>query len=170
VETLSSAAGSSRTTVDYWTPFGSASANVDLARDWGLRGTYRRSTIVIPEVTTESFVSDAVSVGTDALLGSRFDFDISAALSTGTSAVATGSNATYRSGTYAASCRWAFTRGFAAIFNYYYYDYRFTNTPDLPEGFPPVSQRHAFRAGVTIWLPLVGGYIDTRTASNTGRP
>jgi hypothetical protein len=161
VRTLTAVAAR-RTLVDYWTPFASASANVDLMTNWRVRADYRRSTSVLPEVTTDSYITDAVTVGTNTLLGERLDLDLSVGLATGTSAVATGSNATYRTATVATTAQWAFGRRLAALVNYYYYDYRFTNTADLPEGISPATRRHTVRVGVTLWLPLLGQYIENR--------
>jgi hypothetical protein len=166
VRTLSSVA-LRRTLIDYWTPFASASASVDLATNWDVRGDYRRSTVVMPEVTTESYVGDAVTVGTSTLVGERLDLDLTVGLATGTSAVATGSNATYRTSSIATTAHWALARRFAVLLNYYYYDYQFTNTADLPEGFNPSTRRHTVRVGITVWLPLLGNYIESRGA---GRP
>jgi hypothetical protein len=156
----------SRTLIDYWTPFASTSAGLELTSSWRVQADYRRGTTVLPEVTTESYVTDAVSVGTSALFGQRLDVDLTVGVATGTSAVATGSEATYRSGTLTSSARWAFSRRFAALFNYYYYDYRFTNTGDLPDGFNPSTTRHSFRVGITMWVPLVGNYIASRSGGS----
>jgi hypothetical protein len=151
-----------RTPVEYWTPFGTASANLDLASNWRLRADYRRSTVVLPEVTSESYVTDAITLGTNTLLGERLDLDFSFGLAGGTSAIATGSSATYRTSTVAATARWALARQIALLLNYYYYDYVFTNTTDLPEGFSPTTRRHTVRVGITLWQPLIGNYVASR--------
>ncbi|MEO5821845.1 MAG: hypothetical protein ABIT71_15185 [Vicinamibacteraceae bacterium] len=158
-----------RTPVDYWSPFGEAAVQLDLSRAWDLTLNYRRGTTVLPEVTTESFVTDAFTFGLGGVVGSRLELDASAGLSTGTTAAAAGGRAKNQTLTWSSTARWAFNRRFAATLSYDYYEYEFTNTGDLPSTFPPGSSRNTIRAGVTIWLPLIGNYIAERSGGRSGR-
>ena len=154
-----------RTPVDYWVPFGSASLSLDLSNNWTAGIDYERGTSVLPEVTTDSYVVDVVSARTSTLVAERLELDFNAGYSTGTAASATGSDARYRTTSVTATAQWAFSNRVAALVNYYYYDYQFTNTSDLPPGFVPATNRHTVRVGVTLWLPLLGHYVgsaDTR--------
>lgn len=163
VKTLSSLATvTDRELIDYWTPYGEAAVQFDLSRSWDMNVNYRRGTTVLPEVTTESFVTDAVSIGAGGVVASRLEVDLSAGLSTGASASAAGGQASTRTVTWTSQFRWAFSRSIAATVNYDYYEYKFTNTTDLPEGFPPGMSRNTVRVGVTFWLPLLGNYIAER--------
>jgi hypothetical protein len=157
-KTLSSLA-LNRELVDYWTPYGETSLQFDASRAWDLNLHYRRGTTVMPEVTTESFVTDAVSLGAGGVVGSRLEVDLSAGISNGTTAAAAGGQAGNRTFVWTSQFRWAFSRSIAASVDYNYYDYKFTGTTDLPTGFPASLSRNTVRVGVTFWLPLVGNYV-----------
>jgi opacity protein-like surface antigen len=158
-----------RTMVDYWTPFGDVAAQFDLSRTWDMTVNYRRGTTVLPEVTTDSFVTDGITVGTGGVIGSRLEVQANAGLTTGTTASAAGGQASNQTLTWSSQARWAFNRRIAATVAYDYYKYEFTDTADLPEGFPPGSSRNTFRVGVTIWLPLIGNYVTERSGGRSGR-
>jgi hypothetical protein len=168
VRTLSSVA-LRRTMVDYWAPFGEVAAQFDLSRSWDATINYRRGTTVLPEVTTESFVTDGITIGAGGVIGSRLEVEANAGLSTGTTASAAGGEAQNQTITWSSQARWAFNRKIAATLSYDYYKYDFTNVGDLPVGFPPGSSRNTIRVGVTIWLPLIGNYVVERSGGRSGR-
>jgi hypothetical protein len=168
VQTLSSVA-LRRTPVDYWAPYGEAAAQFDFSRTWDATVNYRRGTTVLPEVTSESFVTDAISFGFGGVIGSRLEVDTNAGLSTGTTAAAAGSEAQNKTITWSSQARWGFSRKFAVTAAYDYYKYEFSSVGDLPAGFPPGSSRNTIRVGVTIWLPLLGNYVAERPNGRSGR-
>jgi opacity protein-like surface antigen len=168
VQTLSSVA-LQRAKIDYWTPFGDASANLAVSRTWDVGVNYRRGTTVLPEVTTESFVTDALMFGTAGVIGRRLEVDLNAGFSTGTTATAAGGRAQNETLTWSSQLRWAFSRSVAATVSYDYYEYDFTNIGDLPDQFPPGASRNTVRVGVTFFLPLLGNYITERSGGRSGR-
>ena len=158
-----------RTTVDYWTPFGQLAAVLDLSRTWDMTFDYRRGTTVLPEVTTESFVTDGFGLSTGGTVGTRLVLEANARMATGTTATAAGGRAENRTLTFSSQARWAFGRRVAATVSYDYYTYEFTNVGDLPDFLPPESSRNSVSVGVTFWFPLVGGYVQPRSGGRAGR-
>ncbi len=155
--TTLTAQGGRRESVDYWTPFGEGQARLDFGRTWNVSADYRRGTTVIPELTTESYVTDAVSAQTSGNLGSRVRLNLNVAYDAGGAATETDSDATYRNFTAGADLLIPVTSWLAASVTYAYYDYQFENTDDLPTGFSPNASRNTVRVGLSVWIPLVSG-------------
>jgi hypothetical protein len=160
--------GDERVNVEYWVPSGSAGMRVDLGRTWSLWGDYNRGTTVLPQVTTTALTTDAVSLSTGGRLGNRAQLSFTTGYAKGGSNAATGGTDDYTTVLAGAQFQYRLNRRFSATATYSYYEYRFDNLSDLPEGFPTTASRNAVRVGVTIWLPLVGRYLAEPSAG--GRP
>jgi hypothetical protein len=145
----------SRTQFDYWAPSGEASVGLDLGRTWNVSADYRRVVTVLPELTTESFLTDAMIVSTRGLIGSRLELLLSARRDW-SDANATGSQAALNNTSAGLEAQIALTRMLAATVTYALFDYDFDDVVDLPGGFQPRSRRNSVRVGLSLWLPLYG--------------
>ncbi len=161
--------GVERTPFDYWAPSGEATVGLDLSRDWNLSANYRRVVTVIPELTTESFLTDAVLVSARGLVGSRIELMLSAGRDWSNAANSV-STATADNTNVGLQAQIALTRMLAATVTYTLFDYQFEEVADLPTGFAPQSRRNAVRVGLSLWLPILGRYHEGRGAAAAGRP
>ena len=157
VSTLNSA---TRLPLDYWTPSGYGTAQMDLGRSWYLSGDYRRAMTVLQGVTLESFATDAARIGTNGTIGRRFETSVAVAYANGRSAAATSQLARFASYSAMAGLRYALSRCCAASVSYDYYYYRLRDVSDLPSSIPAKYDRNAFSVGFTYWLPLHGSRTD----------
>jgi hypothetical protein len=156
--------------LDYWTPSGTATLYMDLYRSWSIGADYRRGVAVLDGITTEAFVSDAVIVRAGGHVNSRTDLTFATGYSNGRTgdAITNGGYATYI-GT--AQVRVGVARWAALIANYNYFNYQI-DAFTVPVGvtlttIPSSFDRHAVRFGLTMWLPLVGGFVE-RPTDRTG--
>ena len=121
---------------------------------------------MLPQVTTTALTSDAVSLSAGGRPGSSFGLSFTTGFASGASSDATGGTDEYSTVLAGTQAQWRLNRRVAATLTYTYYRYEFGEATNLPVGFLPASSRNAIRVGVTIWLPLLGGYL----AEPTGRP
>ena len=162
--------GVERTPFDYWAPSGQATVGLDLGRDWNVSADYRRVVTVIPELTNETFLTDAVLISARGLIGPRVEVMMSGGRDW-SDAGAAGSAASADSTHVSVQAQIALTRMLAATVTYTLFDYAFVDVGDLPPGFVPDSRRNAVRVGISVWLPLIGRYGgETRGAGPAGRP
>jgi hypothetical protein len=129
-----------------------AAFGLQFQRSWEFRASYTRGLDYIPELA-EPVYTNGFSTSLTGLLTRTMDLNIGAGISTGESAVITGTSAF---DTYAATVRIrrSLTRTFAAYVEYVYYFYDF-GTIQVQPGVPPTMERNGVRFGLTIWLPVV---------------
>jgi hypothetical protein len=157
-----------RAPIDYWNPFATVTTSLQLGASWDVTAHYRRGSTAVPELTTDSFITDAVNASAGGLVGSRLELGFSGGFSTSRTPTVTGSSGRFRNLTAGTNARIALTRNVATTVDYTFYDYKFEDVADLPEGFNPDARRNAVRIGVTIWLPLYGRYADERGGGRGG--
>ncbi len=161
--------GVERTPFEYWAPSGEGTVGLDLSRDWNLSANYRRVVTVVPELTTESFLTDAVLVSARGLIGSRVELMFSAGRDW-SNAANNVSTATADNTNAGVQAQVALTRMLAATVTYTLFDYQFEEVADLPAGFAPQRRRNAVRVGLSVWLPIIGRYREARGAAPATRP
>ena len=149
--------GVERTPFDYTAPSGQAQLGLDLGRNWNVSADYRRVVTVVPELTSQTFMTDAALVSARGLIGPRVEIMMSAGRDW-SDANDIGSSAAFDSTTAGIQAQVAITRLIAATITYTRFEYEFVEVPDLPVGFAPATSRNAVRFGVTVWLPLIGRY------------
>ena len=156
--------------LEYWTPSGTGTMYLDFYRSWSISADYRRGVGVLDGITTEAFVSDAVVLRAGGHVNSRTDLTFATGYSNGrTGDVLTrGDYATYI-GT--AQVRVGIARWAAFVANYNYFNYQL-DALTLPVGvtlttIPSSFDRHAVRFGLSLWLPLYGGFVQ-RPGDRTG--
>jgi hypothetical protein len=156
--------------IEYWTPSGTGTMYVDFYRSWSISADYRRGVGVLDGITTEAFVSDAVVLRAGGHVNSRTDLTFATGYSNGRTgdALTRGDYATYI-GT--AQVRVGIARWAAFIANYNYFNYQLAPLT-LPLGvtlttIPSSFDRHAVRFGLSLWLPLYGGFVQ-RPGDRTG--
>lgn len=123
---------------------------VPVGRTWTVSADYRRGLRQLPAVRRSVFSDDA-QVSVEGLVGRRTDFSLGAQYSEGDPGVSA-SGFTSLGGV--ARVRVALNRLTALTGNYVYYRYEFGPDAVLPPGFGRQFNRHAFRIGVDLWLPL----------------
>ncbi len=154
--------GIERRPFDYWAPSGQATVDLDLSRNWNVSANYRRNVTVVPEVTSESFLTDAIIFNARGLVGSRLELlfsggrDWSDAGNSGSQASLDNTNA-------GVQAQIAISRMLAATVTYTYFDYAFQDVSDLPAGFAADQTRNTIRVGLSVWLPLIGRYPGERS-------
>jgi hypothetical protein len=156
--------------LEYWTPSGTGTIYMDFNRSWSIGADYRRGVGVLDGFTTEAFISDAFVLRAGGHINSRTDLTFATGYSNGRTgdAITSGNYDTYI-GT--AQVRVGLVRWAAAIVNYNYFNYQFDELT-LPAGvtltaIPSNFDRHAVRFGVSLWLPLYGGFVQ-RPTDRTG--
>lgn len=133
---------------------GDADVVYQFSRTWQAMGTFRRGLEFVAQLTEPVFV-DGTTVGVRGLLSPRLDLQTSARYATGESAL---NRTTLAFDTYGgdARLRYALTRSMAVYGEYLYYFYDFSG--GTPQSLPTLAaglERHAIRAGLTLWLPVV---------------
>jgi hypothetical protein len=152
-ETLSSVTGED---YDYWVPFGSVTATVDLTPTWSLAGGYSRGFSVLQGLTEEIYSTDTVFVRTGGPLAARTDLVIGGTFASGRTPTASGVEDDFDVYGASAVLRYGITRTVSATAGYYYYHHVYSNPAALPTGFPGEYDRNAVRVGITVWAPLLG--------------
>jgi len=156
--------------LEYWTPSGSANARIDFNRSWSFYADYRRGVAVLDGLTTEAFITDALVLRAGGHINSRTDLTFATGYANGrTGDVVTPGN--YGTYTGTAQARVGLTRWAAALFNYNYFNYQL-DALTIPLGatlttIPSSFDRHAVRFGLSLWLPLFGGFVE-RPTDRTG--
>jgi hypothetical protein len=92
------------------------------------------------------------------------DLEVGANYGNWKTSLASGINDTLNVYGASAQLRVSLTDVIAATAAYYYYYHRYSNPGSLPEGFPAEYDRHAFRVGLTLWVPLAGTSAPTRVS------
>ena len=136
-----------------------ATADVDVgyvfARTWEARVNVRRGLEYLVDFPTPVF-SNGVSGGLDGLLSQRFDVSLFAGYSDGAS-VDTLNTLQISTATGTARGRYALNRKLAVYIEYLRYYYRFRgNAVPLFAAIPPRWDRSGVRAGLTLWVPMLG--------------
>jgi hypothetical protein len=131
---------------------GEAFVSHDLGRTWNGRATFRRGVGFVQGLPQPVF-SDAFTFQTSGLLSRRADLDITAALSSGGSAL-TGASTPFAMYNADARLRYALNRMLAAYVEYMFYYYDFNQGLQLPVGVPSRLTRNGARVGVTLWVPV----------------
>ncbi len=103
----------------------------------------------------EPFSNDLASISVSGVLGRRVTVSLNGALSRG-DALGVGRGSFDASGG-SAAVRYGFRYG-ALFAGYTRYDHRLTDIVTVPGGFAPRYDQNSVRAGLTIWLPLFGGF------------
>jgi hypothetical protein len=139
-----------------WVPTGSAGVNVAPSPDWNIDAGYRRDFSLFQGVTDDVYATDTAFLSTSWLVSARINLSVGATYSNWDTFVASGVRETLN--VYGARLQFQvrITDSVAANAGYYYYDHRYSNPGALPAGFPAEYDRHAFRVGLTVWVPLAG--------------
>jgi hypothetical protein len=139
---------------DYQLLSAEASMAYQFRRTWQARAALRRGFEYVAELTSP-VSTQGFSASVDGLFARKFEFSASGGYSKGQSALSRGSSAF---DTYAGNVRLRrrLTRNLAAYVEYLYYFYDFTNNAFLAPGLPPRLERHGARAGLTLWVPVLG--------------
>jgi hypothetical protein len=141
---------------DYWVPFGSASATLDVTSTWVLVGGYRRGFSVLQGLTDEVYTTDTVYANAGGRLAARTSLVVGGTWANGRTPVASGVTEDFQ--VYGASAQviGEVTRTLSVTAGYYFYHHAYSDPTQLPTGFPGEYDRHAVRVGLTMWAPLVG--------------
>ena len=164
IDTLSSTTSQP---LKYWAPYGSGQARIDLGRSWALWGDYRRGMTVLDGLTIENYFTDSARLNVGGLASSRFELVFTGGVANGRAPQGSNSNSKFNTYLVAMQGQWAISRYLAAVVNYSYFDYKFTDTPDLPAGFQSTFARNSVRFGIRLWTPLLGRYADQGTGAGT---
>jgi opacity protein-like surface antigen len=164
IDTLSSTTSQP---LKYWAPYGSAQARLDLGRSWALWGDYRRGMTVLDGLTIQTYFTDSARLNAGGLAASRVELVFTGGIANGRAPRGSNSNSQFNTYLVAMQAQWAISRYLAAVVNYSYFDYKFTDTPDLPAGFQSTFARNSVRFGLRLWTPLVGRYVDHATGAGT---
>jgi hypothetical protein len=123
----------------------------DVNSNWTMGLSYRRGA----GFSSRRVSSNAASIDVNGSAGRRTVFTLSAGYSDGDIGLYTLDNR-YATSFATARLQVALTRLVAIYGQGFAYHYDFGNLASLPSTFPPQLRRRALRAGVTLWLPLLG--------------
>ena len=132
---------------------GDASLVHQLNRTWDLKGTYHRGLGYIEGFTAPVF-SAAYAASAGGLLSRRTDLSLSAAYSTGESALV-GVADQFTTYTGDARLRFMVNKVWATYVEYLFYYYEFGPGISLPPGVPPGLTRNGVRVGLTMLMPVM---------------
>ena len=130
---------------------GSISIRHDLSQSWTAGVSYRRGA----GFSSRRVSSNAATVDVRGSAGRRIDLTLSAGYSDGEIGLDAFDNR-YKTSFGTARLRVAITRLIAIYGQGFFYHYTFGSLPSLPPGYPRQMDRRALRAGVTLWLPILG--------------
>jgi hypothetical protein len=132
---------------------GEVSASYDLGRTWQTRGVLRRGAEFV-SIFPDPVFADSASVHVQGLLARSLELAVSAAYSTGESALTRDSMVF---DTYVGNVRFSYvlTTGVAPFVEYVYYYYDFRGSTQLGPGIPRFLERNGWRAGLSVWFPVV---------------
>jgi hypothetical protein len=124
------------------------------ARTWQARANLRRSLEYMVDLPTPVF-TDGVSAGVDGLLSRRVDVSMFVGYSENASLE---NRDSLQFDTYTANVRgrYALNRSLAVYLEYLRYYYEFRGSARLLVGIPPRWDRSGVRAGLTLWVPVLG--------------
>jgi hypothetical protein len=140
--------------VAYWSPSGSGSVDVDLARSWQARGDYRREISVLDGLVPQTYLTDNLTASVAGYLNQRTRLELATDYVTGRAPENPQLNEFSNAGA-RVHTRVALTRYLAMTAEYYFYRYHFADPEVLPESLPQRFTRNAVRVGFTLWLPLL---------------
>jgi len=133
---------------------GQVSLGYQFRRTWQARAVYRRALEHVADLPNPVLV-DGFSSSVEGLASRRAELMIAAGYSSGASPLQRGS-LSFDTYTGSVRMRYALTRAAALTAEYLYYYYDFRGRSSLAPGLPAALKRNAVRAGVTIWLPILG--------------
>ncbi len=127
---------------------GEFSVSYQFSSVWQAGAMYRRSLEYVPTLVTPVF-SDGFSANVDAVFTPRWDLQVSAGYSNGTSAFERESSEAL---TYTGDVRlrYAVNRKLAGYVQYMYYFYDFQGLRQVVSGIPPTLERHAVTGGPDV--------------------
>jgi hypothetical protein len=138
-----------------WGAVGHARVATNIGRSWSTSANYDRGW-EIRYGYGAPFFTDTVVASVGGYLNRRLDLSFSGGWSRGSTGVTV--EVPYSSRMGSAQVRYALTRTTALMANYFRYFYQFDSPDPLPEGVLQENDRHAFRVGISFWLPLYGTY------------
>lgn len=145
--------GLTREPLEYWTPFGSVTARIDVGRTWALSGNYRRSVVAFEGLTAETYLSDVVGVSYGGSVSRRVSVVWTGGFATGAVQSDALAASTYNTASASAQLRYELSSRLSAVSQYSYYRYHFSRETELPDAFRPEFDRHSIRVGLTLTLP-----------------
>jgi hypothetical protein len=129
-----------------------AGLNYEFAREWVVRGAYRRGAEFVAELI-EPIFAEGVTLSLNGYLTRRLHLQSSAAYSTGESIqIGTSPNLTTYTGN--VQLGYAFARSLGAYVEYLYYYYNFTGSTQLAPGLLTGVERNGVRVGLTYSFSL----------------
>jgi hypothetical protein len=132
---------------------GEVSGSYDLGRTWQARAVLRRGAEFV-SIFPQPVFADSASLHVQGLLTRSLELAVSAAYSTGASALSRDSMVF---DTYVGNVRFSYvlTSAVAPFVEYVYYYYDFRGSTQLGPGTPRFLERNGWRAGLSVWFPVV---------------
>jgi hypothetical protein len=151
---------------EYYSPSGYATVRMDLARTWSVAANFNRQSTMLEGLTPQSFLTSSLSLSAGGGVTSRAEVAVSASYSEG--APHEGDQGSFSGASGTVQLQYNLARWGGLVTNYSYYRHELRDITSLPAGFPSLFDRHSFRVGMTVWLPLFGSFTSgqTRTAAN----
>jgi hypothetical protein len=132
---------------------GDATLNHQMGRTWNANITYQRGVRLVQGLDGPVFAG-SVAVNLHGSLSRRLDVHANAAYTNGELGIVTTRTNDFDTYTASARLRYALTRLLAVYGEYVAYQYVFSDSANLPVGFPNNVHRAGIRAGLTMWVPL----------------
>jgi hypothetical protein len=133
---------------------GSATLVREFRRSWSARAQYTRGLNYLDGFNAP-LLSDAVTFGIGGLFARRVQAGLGGSYSTGRVGLRTQDQDRYSTWTGHSSLDIALSRHLACYVSYFYYHYDIQSAVVRPAGVPPQYDRQGFRAGLSVWMPLM---------------
>jgi hypothetical protein len=136
-------------------PTGMVLTSYSFARNTSINASASRRVSVLSGISLEPFANDIAAVSFTNVLFRRLTAVLSGSVSRGLSV--TTSNGSFRATTGTATLQYGFRYG-GVFAGYSWYQHRLTDVLTVPGAVPQRFDRQSARAGMTLFLPLFGGF------------
>ncbi|HTV00108.1 MAG TPA: hypothetical protein VMF13_06200 [Luteitalea sp.] len=134
-----------------WRALGTATLTHDFVGPWQAQASYVR-TVGYLDGLTDPFYGDRLFASIGGLIGLRSDLFFSAGYLSGSVGL---SRRNYDTATAGVRLRTGLSRTMALFAQYYYFQYQFDESIAQDLFVPEGQERQGFRAGLTVWVPLL---------------
>jgi hypothetical protein len=137
-------------------PVASLELSTVLSRRWTVSAEVRREVSVLEGLSPEGFATDVITAATDWGVSRRVLISVAVDRTLGTALVS--GLGSFDRNTATAGVRYGIAPWCAVFSSFTYYEHRYRDIADVPEGFPAHYNRRSVWFGLNLWLPLFGTF------------
>jgi hypothetical protein len=137
-------------------PTGTATALMDVSRNWSLALNVNRDVTVLEGLSPQAFSTDAATLTLTGTVQRRLILSVASEVSRGGAVI--GTTGAFDARSFVAQAQYGMANCCSLITSYTFYQHELTDIIALPAGYPPEFNRHSLRLGFSLWLPLYGTF------------